>query len=197
MTINTDELKWAINDVNLPGTGNPNKDEPSTTIKTVGLDFQEFPAAEDINWMFSKIYDAIVDLDSRTINAGQLPVGSLYMNEDDDRNPAILLGYGTWESKAGTAIIGAGTYTDSRGETKTFIAGTEGGEYNHQLTVPELPPHTHEVPVWYSTDSVNSGKLGSGRTQQYATTPTSSTGSGQSHENMMPYTVAYVWKRIA
>ena len=197
MTINTDELKWAVDDVNLPGTGAANKSEPSTTIKTVGLDYQEFLAAEDLNWMFSKIYSAIVDLDSRTISAGQLPVGSIYMNEDDDRNPAILLGYGTWESKSGTVIIGAGTYTDSNNETKTFIAGTEGGEYSHKLTISELPAHTHgNVPLYKPTGDVDRGT----NTSKFSiddVDKTASTGSDQPHNNMMPYTVAYVWKRIA
>lgn len=197
MAINTDELKWATDDVNLPGTGSPNKDEPSTTIKTVGLDFEEFPAAEDINWMFSKIYAAIVDLDSRTISAGQLPIGSIYMNEDDDRNPAIILGYGTWEQKSGTVVVGAGAHTDARGETITFIAGTTGGEYKHALTVSELPAHTHgNVPLYRPGGDVDRGTNSSKFSVDDLGT-TSSAGSNQAHNNMMPYTVAYVWKRTA
>lgn len=70
------------------------------------------------------------------------PVGSIYMSMSST-NPAELFG-GTWEQIAqGRCLIGAGTGTDSRSESKTFTAGATGGEYNHVLTVGELASHNH------------------------------------------------------
>lgn len=71
------------------------------------------------------------------------PVGSIYMSTNSI-NPGALFG-GTWEAYAqGRVLIGAGTGTDSRSENKTFAAGSTGGEYNHQLTVGEMPSHSHD-----------------------------------------------------
>ena len=70
------------------------------------------------------------------------PVGSIYMSMSST-NPAELFG-GTWEQIAqGRCLIGAGTGTDSRSESKTFTAGDTGGEYSHKLTVGEMPSHNH------------------------------------------------------
>ena len=70
------------------------------------------------------------------------PVGSIYMSMNAT-NPETLFG-GKWEAIAqGRCLIGAGTGTDSRKESKTFAAGDTGGEYNHQLTVGEMPSHSH------------------------------------------------------
>ena len=76
------------------------------------------------------------------------PVGSIYLSTNAT-NPGTLFG-GTWEAFAqGRVLIGAGTGTDSRNESKEFTAGETGGEYNHQLTTNEMPSHTHTA----STDS--------------------------------------------
>ena len=72
------------------------------------------------------------------------PVGSIYMSMNAT-NPETLFG-GKWEAIAqGRCLIGAGTGTDSRKESKTFAAGDTGGEYNHQLTVGEMPNHNHSI----------------------------------------------------
>ena len=71
------------------------------------------------------------------------PVGSIYMSTAST-NPGTLFPGTTWEAYAqGRVLIGAGTGTDSRSEQKTFAAGSTGGEYNHQLTVGEMPLHNH------------------------------------------------------
>lgn len=71
------------------------------------------------------------------------PVGHIYMSTNS-ANPGTLFPGTTWEAYAqGRVLIGAGTGTDSRSEQKTFTAGSTGGEYNHQLTVGELPQHSH------------------------------------------------------
>lgn len=67
-------------------------------------------------------------------SGNELPVGSIYINRTDSTNPKDLLGYGEWNQIQGLNLIGAGTYTDSNGTSKTFTAGDVGGTYNHNHT---------------------------------------------------------------
>ena len=71
---------------------------------------------------------------------GELPIGSIYINKTDSRNPSEIFGYGQWLQIQGLNLIGAGTYTDSAGTQKTFNAGDIGGTYNHTHTQTD---HTH------------------------------------------------------
>lgn len=194
MAFDTTELEVAVDDVNLPGTGSPNKAEPLAAIKQIGWDFKQKPTCEEFNFLFNRIYQALVDLDSRTIVAGQLPVGSIYTNRVDSRNPSIILGYGTWTALPGTVIVGVGTYTDVNGEARVFPANSSGGEYSHTLTINEIPPHTHIMPF-------GSNETGGGSTRSsnnfIGNRATSSAGGGQPHNNIQPYITAYVWERIA
>lgn len=193
MAFDLSEIEVAIDDVNLPGTGAPNKAEPLSAIKQIGWDFKQKPTCEEFNWLFNKIYLALEDLDSRTIVAGQLPVGSYYTNEIDSRNPQIILGYGTWVSRAGQVIVGAGTHVDGNGESRTFIAGQTGGEYSHTLSIAEMPSHTHNFPG----TSGGGWNNNNGGIARVATQTTYATGGNQAHNNTQPYIVAYVWVRTA
>ena len=75
------------------------------------------------------------------------PVGSIYMSTVST-NPATLFGFGTWEAMpAGRVLLAQG---ESSWGT-TYNAGSTGGEATHQLTVGELPVHSHEA----NTDIAN------------------------------------------
>ncbi|WP_440337821.1 phage baseplate protein, partial [Megasphaera sp.] len=64
------------------------------------------------------------------------PVGSVYVSITDSRNPADILGFGTWEAlPAGYGLVAQGTATAEDGSTLTFTAGEKSGEFKHQLTV--------------------------------------------------------------
>lgn len=60
------------------------------------------------------------------------PVGSIYMSVNAV-DPANLFG-GTWEHIKERFLLGAGD---------THTPGSTGGEFEHVLTVEEIPPHTH------------------------------------------------------
>lgn len=195
MAIDLEELEVAVSTVTLPAAGGPNKLEPDPGVKQAGWDYKQKPKVEHFNWLFYKLYEAIVDLDSRTVVAGQLPVGSVYTNRGDSRNPSVILGYGTWNPIVGTALVGVGTYTDSRGEQRTFVPGESGGEYNHILTVSEMPSHRHSYTQAASDNGTGypDGGSGGGSTISNRIHPT---GGNQPHNNMMPYTTAYMWERV-
>lgn len=101
-------------------------------------------SVENSRLMSMGIFSRLMACVEKKIRLLAYPVGSIYMSMSAT-NPAELFG-GTWEQIAqGRCLIGAGTGTDSRSESKTFTAGATGGEYNHVLTVGELAAHNHSA----------------------------------------------------
>lgn len=76
-------------------------------------------------------------------------------------------------------------------------AGDTGGEYNHTLTIEEIPSHAHRYTVTYG------GGGSSALTQYYnskanqGNLPTTYIGGSKSHNNLSPYIVVYFWRRTA
>ena len=104
---------------------------------------------------------------------------------------------GNWEAfGAGKVLIGAG----SNGG-RSFTAGSTGGEYTHTLTINEMPSHTHTVTDRYFERHVGD-QLGATHGDEllgntYTTSTTSAAGGGQAHNNMQPYVVVYMWRRVS
>lgn len=128
------------------------------------------------------------------------PVGSIYMSVNS-ADPSTLFG-GTWEQIEDTFLLSAGS---------TYTAGDTGGEAEHTLTTGEMPTHRHSHYAHYQWHSGSTNTLqangsvvnvssSSGYahidTDQVATQSTY-VGNGESHNNMPPYLVVYVWKRTA
>jgi hypothetical protein len=132
------------------------------------------------------------------------PVGAIYISTSGT-NPATLFGFGTWEVYGqGRAIVGAGSGTDSRGESKSFSAGAIGGEYNHQLTVAEMPSHSHNLAgsAWQNafTDGLNIAYSIAGRNMPrtgWYSGFMSDAGGGDAHNNVQPYIAIYIWRRAS
>lgn len=104
------------------------------------------------------------------------PVGSIYTSTKPT-DPHELFG-GTWEQVKGRFIFAC----DS-----SHPAGTTGGEASHQLTVDELPQHTHMVTVFTG----GSNDLGDYDTRFFSPDGRSST---VSRGNAKVY---HVWKSAA
>ena len=140
------------------------------------------------------------------MNEAAWPVGSVYTNATDPTNPAELLGVGTWEAVTDRFIYGAGSKT----------AGTTGGAETHTLSLSEIPSHEHRQNFAYQSSNTSSsetrhmgvanasnsggGKVFNGNVISRSSTDyiyTDPVGSGQPHNNMPPYEVMYMWKRIA
>lgn len=127
------------------------------------------------------------------INNKIYPIGSIYITTSQ-ASPASIYG-GTWELIKDRFLLGAGD---------TYTNGATGGEATHTLTVDEMPSHSHTVYTfpyggsesgYYCVSSNPGGNVnpdiawGGGYTN--------SVGGGQAHNNMPPYLVVYMWKRIS
>jgi hypothetical protein len=128
------------------------------------------------------------------------PVGTVYENKTNSANPNTYLGRGTWVAEGqGRVAVGAGSGTDTRGETITFTAGATGGEYKHVMTPAELAAHTHST-NWpmYTEAGSEQNHVASGGTNletQTMTLATESTGSSTPFNVTQPYSVYYRWLR--
>lgn len=116
------------------------------------------------------------------------PVGAIYMSADST-SPASLFG-GTWEQLKDRFLLGAGD---------TYAAGDTGGEAVHTLTVDEMPAHRHQVRRRSGTgkgENALETVTDVQRTEDsvYGALPN---GGDKPHNNMPPYQVVYMWKRVA
>ena len=119
------------------------------------------------------------------------PVGSIYINAGVATNPGTLLGFGTWTAfGTGRTIVGV----DSS-DTDFDTVRETGGAKTHQLTISELPAHTHNVTM--STSDSDNDFLSEGNNSGLSSFTTSSTGGDQAHNNLQPYITAYMWRRTA
>ena len=117
------------------------------------------------------------------------PIGSYYWSEKDI-SPERLFG-GKWEKIEGRFLFAS----DSN-----HHVGETGGEERHQLTIDEMPSHSHGYDKFHNDDWYYTGS-GSYRCPtekvnnflRYATT--NSCGGSQSHNNMPPFLTANCWKR--
>ena len=119
------------------------------------------------------------------------PVGSIYLSVSSTR-PQTLFG-GTWERIKDRFLLAAGS---------TYTAGATGGEATHELTVSELPKHTHRIMmgnaegtaqrVMRYIDTGSAWWSGSGNDKL-----SEEIGGDAAHNNMPPYLAVYIWKRTA
>lgn len=132
------------------------------------------------------------------------PVGSLFFSTDNT-NPGTRMAGTAWVQVAeGKFLAGVGTGTDLNGASHTVTAGDTDtvGEYDHTLTVSEIPPHTH--PIKNTTQTGNDsnynryGDWGNPNTEQ-STSPLlpDNTGGGQPHNNLPPAFGMYAWERTS
>ena len=120
------------------------------------------------------------------------PVGSIYTNATNSTNPATLIGFGTWVAfGAGKVPVGIDA-SDADFDT----AEETGGAKTHTLTTDEIPSHSHSY-IRKGTTTGGSTQGGDINSVRQFTDNTGLTGGGQSHNNLQPYIVVYMWKRTA
>lgn len=170
-------------------------------------------AINDYNDKFLQQNSRVLALENRVyeyIQVGELFITSIHF--DTSAQVAIHKGYGTWERDAeGEAIIGYSSQANSPSWTQT--TGSTFGEYEHQLTVDELPAHKHTM----FADEEGSGDAGIGTSvavrdrivddyngyilgkslSDSTIGLTGKTGDNVMHNNVQPSKVYNIWKRIA
>lgn len=117
------------------------------------------------------------------------PIGYIYMSVDST-DPSTYFG-GTWERIQNRFLLGAGS---------SYSAGSTGGEAAHTLTVDEIPSHNHTYTDRYNSETNRITLSGDSNKPVNSTSgsfTTGNSGGGQSHNNMPPYLVVYMWKRTA
>lgn len=129
------------------------------------------------------------------------PVGSIFISTVNT-NPPTYFG-GTWERIKGRFLLAA--------DDSTYKLGGTGGEATHTLTVNEMPSHNHDgIYEYYSKkqisnrgdggggwNSVNISGITGSQNNTYSYLYTGHTGGSQAHNNMPPYLVVYIWKRVS
>ena len=150
---------------------------------------------ENLSLFTDKIKDYILDL--------IYPVGAIYISTNNT-NPETIWG-GEWQQIKDRFLLAAGS---------TYSAGSTGGETKHKLTAKELPQmsgtiSTHGVysgtPIAavsgvFSATHKCSGKYMNGTASGHDSIDTiaySNGGEDVAHNNMPPYLVVYVWKRVS
>lgn len=170
-----------------------NMERLKTRIAQTGLNF-----ATDLNQQKKDLTELISTTIDNTIDAMH-PVGSVYVTIINT-NPSTFL-KGTWEQFAqGRTLVGVGEGTDGT-TTQTFLENTDGGEYNHKLTIDEMPSHSHNFKTASNQNNVVTGWMDYERVMRTGTSydidkPVTNTGGDELHNNMQPYVTVYFWKRI-
>ncbi len=125
------------------------------------------------------------------------PIGSVYSNKLDSRNPNLILGFGVWVAQTGFLVGLAPTGTFN-------VLAATGGAETVTLSIGQIPSHRHcnrTTPAGFINTS--GGALGSFVTGYsiYSGTPDVDfnvlAGGGGSHPNLPPYTVTAIWVRTA
>ena len=165
-----------------------------TTMKT---------AIDNLNSDVATNKTAIDNLKTQILEA-VYPVGSVYVSITDSRNPADILGFGTWEAlPAGYGLVAQGTATAEDGSTLTFTAGQKSGEFKHQITVGELPTESPYGILSATQDggltsaAAVKGGYYEGRIVVAGGDNDVCFGGGLHHTNISPGIASYIWKRTA
>lgn len=84
----------------------------------------------------------------------------------------------------------------------SFTSESIGGEYKHQLTIEELPSHTHKLEIsLYTGQNTPGGAAVQGDNHsgigKYPYEWAQYVGDDQAHNNIQPYVVVYCWRRTA
>ena len=181
--------------------GTTGTEEP--TLTNIGLNDEITDGAAKF-----KVYD---------VGLQSLPVGSIYQSTIAT-GPEELFG-GIWEAMPAGRVLLAQGNVETENYTHNFVAGETGGEFVHQLTVGEMPAHSHNGLTnttgehnhsvnLANDDGTNNSNIssafnvGSGVAYVNAsgnhshTLTINNTGSNQPHNNIQPYIAVYIWKRV-
>lgn len=195
---------------------------PGSVIDDTQQSISTTYSSNKIQELIGSILDEkLPELENKILQERIYAVGKPFISFTDSRNPAEILGFGTWEQvAAGHTLVSAGNVqTDNY--SHNFVAGETGGEFVHQLSVGEIASHSHSGSVsWNGKHNHTIYRSGDGGgnwtgiagspSNEFAanygtstngnhnhTVTISNTGSNQPHNNIQPYVVSNIWIRIS
>lgn len=121
------------------------------------------------------------------------PVGSIYMSVNA-ADPSKLFSGTAWEKLEGRFLLGS---------SSTYTNGSTGGEATHALTTDEMPEHRHSIAFPNAGGPYGDANIsypessGTEKTWLAEMCKTQSAGGSAAHNNMPPYLVVNMWKRIS
>lgn len=199
-TSGTTEPKWTaygttVTDGNCKWKVNTDSQDTMVSERNKAINSMHSTITGEIDDLHSAITKEIANAILQT-KKDLYPVGAIFISLTDNRNPADILGFGTWEAlPAGYGLVAQGTATAEDGSTLTFTAGQKSGEFKHQLTVGELPYTELGITYVYGDSNQIVGwlnGLGDGSHLEYRTLRF---GSNEYHNNLPPCLPAYLWVR--
>ena len=121
------------------------------------------------------------------------PVGSIYMSVNAT-SPANIIG-GQWQQIQGRFLLGS---------SNGYPVLSTGGEEEHKITLNEMPSHSHP----YTPDQKYTNAYVGGAAYRIAwadkrdddpstTQRTGLNGGSEPHNNMPPYLVVNIWRRVS
>lgn len=136
------------------------------------------------------------------------PIGTIYSNSIDTRNPRLILNWGTsvWKryGVGRSPVSGSGTgvgeqadaFLDLPEKLNLSVAGFTYGDYTHQLSADELPSYTTSS-LQVRDATVGSSSKGPFFAPQYGNpTPVSIGGKDKAHNITQPVIVTQMWERV-
>lgn len=156
---------------------------------------------KDLAGMKKQIEELQKQLTAAQGKVTEMPIGSVYVTTNDYKSSAEVntaLGYGTWIRFAeGKTLVGMSTKVADPAWTKKLK--TEFGEYDHKLTVEEMPNHKHNIQAVdndsrgnTAIDGASGGRLGFVSDQFLG-----AVGGDKPHNNVQPSIVVAYWLRTA
>lgn len=105
--------------------------------------------------------------------------------------------YGVWERFGdGHALVARASATNELVPEFMRTIGESGGEYEHKLTISEMPKHKHGISGGGGSDGSTNYPDSSAETNT-VTTYTDEAGGNEPHNNIQPSIIVDVWKRTA
>lgn len=159
----------------------------------------------DITGLIERCNDLQSQINNINSQKIQLPVGFVICLGSKDSSEDSKDSYtesevnelfgGTWIRFAqGRMLIGSEEGTDYENVQVT------GGEETHTLTIDEMPSHNHNITITHTTSNPDNSKVYRGGQTNETSTLTDVidyVGGSKPHNNMPPYIVVDMWKKIS
>ena len=127
-----------------------NKSDMVTTLNNSSTQFPSCSAVKEVTDNRAKAVHQHTISQITDLLSTLYPVGSIYMSMNANM-PTAIANLGTWTKIQGKVLLASGEIPIPWLENQRLllVAGDTGGEFWHQLTIDEMPSHTHEQDPHY------------------------------------------------